>query len=347
MTSERHRGCAWMPRLVTVLALLVGCSLVVAAQNPILESSLEPQPLMLPLGGEASAWVRISNPSVFDADDLEIDLVGGPIRLGDVEPVPVLEPFSNTLMELPLTPGEDAMVGDAAAEFELVYTYCIEDQCFQIVEELALSLQIVPATLEPVEDQTTVPVAFPQRSGAWLWNIVFPTGLGLALVLALVAGRLIGKRWWILGLLIAVLAGGLGYGLSLKQAQQAQSIGAVLCTSCVGLEESPHGEPVLSADGRSRIAALDHEVELLVFTATWCHACPYAKAMVKQVAEINPLVSYQLVEVDEERDIADRYGIVQSGHTIVPAIVRVDTGKIVFGIDHLEDRLIVLLEAGP
>ncbi len=347
MSDEERRGRGWERRLAVMLALLVACALTGLAQTPILEFSLDPQFLALPLENSASAWIHVSNPSVYEADDIEVDLVGGPVRLGDVEPIPLLDPFSDASIELALAPTDDAMVGDATAEFELIYTYCIEDQCFQIVENLSLPLQIVPETVEPDEDQNGTPATRKARSGAWFWNVAFPTGLGLALVIALIAGGLTGKRWWVLGLLVVVLAGGLGYGLSLKQDQQAQSIGAVLCTSCVGLEETPHRDPVLSADGRSRIAALGHPIELLVFTAIWCHACPYAEAMVEQVAELTPLVSYQFIDVDQARDVADHYGIVQSERTIVPAIVRVDTGGVVFGIDHLEDRLLTLLEAAP
>ena len=143
-----------------------------------------------------------------------------------------------------------------------------------------------------------------------------------------------------------VAAGGLGYGLFLSQDQQAQSIAAVLCTSCVGIEEAPAQGPELSAAARSRIEALSNDVELLFFTAPWCHACPYAKAMVVQAASVNPAaISYRIIDVDEDRDTASEYGVVQSGRTIVPAILRVDTGDVLFGIEDLEERLLVLLEA--
>ncbi|MEE8593458.1 MAG: thioredoxin family protein, partial [Candidatus Bipolaricaulota bacterium] len=135
-----------------------------------------------------------------------------------------------------------------------------------------------------------------------------------------------------------------GYGMLLKQDQQAQSIGAVLCTSCVGIEQTPRQDPELSSEARTRIAAISQEVELLFFTAIWCQACPYAKAMLQQVVETNPLISHRLIDVDEDRDAAKHYGIVRSGRTIVPAILRVDTGEVVFGIEDLEERLITLLE---
>ena len=69
--------------------------------------------------------------------------------------------------------------------------------------------------------------------------------------------------------------------------------------------------------------------------------------MLQQVIEINPVISYRLIDVDEDRDAADRYGIIQSGRTIVPAILRADTGEVVFGIEDLETRLLAMLEAAP
>ncbi|MBE0634456.1 hypothetical protein IH601_00455, partial [Candidatus Bipolaricaulota bacterium] len=148
-------------------------------------------------------------------------------------------------------------------------------------------------------------------------------------------------------LLVGVLAVGLGYGISLKQDQQAQSIGAVLCTSCVGIEETPHRDPELSDDGQQRVMALTERIELLLFSAPWCHACPYAKELVRQVTELNSLITNQVIDVDEDRDAADRNGIIQSGRTIVPAILRVDTGEVLFGIEDLEERLMTLLEESP
>ena len=231
-------------------------------------------------------------------------------------------------------------------DLEVIYTYCIDDLCFQMVEDLTVSIQVVADDVPPIEDDSP-PIAEPGRTQTSLWPTLFPVGLGVALAVSLIAGRLVGRRWWVIGLSIVVMAGALAYGLSLNQDQQAQSIGAVLCTSCVGIEETPHTEPDLSTSARERVQALASPIELWVFTAKWCHACPYAKALVEQIVDLNPLVSYRLVDVDASKDLADQYGIVQSERTIVPAILRVDTGQVLFGIDHLEDRLLTVLESTP
>jgi hypothetical protein len=37
--------------------------------------------------------------------------------------------------------------------------------------------------------------------------------------------------------------------------------------------------------------------------------------------------------------------VVRSARTVVPAIIRVDTGEVIFGSEELEERLVDLLEA--
>jgi len=332
---------------VGIALLVLGIALAavgVSAQNPILRFSFEEEPLVIPLGGSATTWLRVDNASVYEADAIEIMLVSGAVELAPAEPIEVLDAFSDARMAVTVTTGSDAVEGDAEALFELSYTYCVADVCFQIVEEITLGLAIIPAVVEPINSQISDPIEIPPlRKSTW-WEPVLPIVLGLLLVAALIAGKIRGRRWWVTILLLAILVTGLGYGIMLKQDQQAQSIGAVLCTSCVGIEETPHEEPDLSEEARARIAALTDEIELLLFTATWCHACPYAKSMVEQVIAINTLVSVRLIDVDESKDAADRYGIIQSNRTIVPAILRVDTGEVVFGIEDLEARLMSLLE---
>lgn len=344
-TKLRQETCV---RGVSFVFLVFGlASIAVFGQNPILEFSFESEPLTIPPAGSASAWLRVTNSSVYEADDIEIALLSGPVEVSPIEPVEVLDPFSDTLLEVPLSLGADVAMGEQEGIFQLVYTYCIGDLCFQIVEEISLRIDVISSLVEPVNGQVLDPVQIPPSKETNAWDLVFPIALGLMSIVALTASRLTGRRWWVLVLFIAVMAGGLGYGLSLKQDQQAQSIGTVLCTSCVGIEEVPNWDPEFSLEARTKVAAMTDEIELLFFSAIWCQSCPFAKAMVQQVVEINPLISYRLIDVDENRDAADRYGIIKSGRTIVPAILRVDTGEVLFGIEDLEERLIALLEVSP
>jgi len=334
----------WVYKLAVIFFVLGCASTAVFGQTPILDFSFETELLTIPQGSSGSAWLRVTNSSVYEADDIEVALLSGPVELSPVEPIKVLDPFSDTLLGMPLSPGTDMGEGEAEGIFELAYTYCIGEVCFQIVEEISLRIEVIPAVVDSVNGQTPDPVQILPSKERNVWEIVFPLAIGLALIVALVAARMVGRRSWVLVLLVAVLAGGMGYGLSLKQDQQAQSIGAVLCTSCVGIEQTPDQDPELSAEARTRIATITQEIELLFFTATWCQACPYAKAMVQQVVEINPLISYRSIDVDEDRDTADRYGVIRAGRTIVPAILRVDAEDVLFGIENLEERLIALLE---
>jgi len=327
----------------------------IAGATPILDFLFEDTSLTIPAGGFATSRLRITNDSVYEADDVEIAVLSGLAELSPSEPIKMVDAFSNDALNVQLLVGEDVAVGVDEVRFELSYTYCIGDLCFQIVEDILLVIEIIPASIEAVDGPTLEPITGPivapdstspiaRRS---LWPLLFPISLGMVLAVALTASKVMGRRWWVLGLFLVVLVGGLGYGLALRQDQQTQSIGAVLCTSCVGIEETPHRDPGFSANEQARIRALSTEIELLLFSATWCHACPYAKELVRQVTEINPLIATQVIDVDVDRDAADRHGVIQSGRTIVPAILRVDTDEVLFGIEDLEERLITLLEETP
>ena len=347
MRRTKLRQRTWMRGLALIFLVLGVASISVFGQNPIVEFSFETELLTIPLASSVSAWLRVSNFSVYEADDIEIALLSGPVELPSIEPIKVLDPFSDTLIEVPILLGADVTEGETEISFELAYTYCIGELCFQIVEEIPLRIDVIQPIADPIDGQISDPVQLSPSGDRSIWELVFAVALGLMLVAALIAGRIAGRRWWVLALIIAVLVGGLSYGMLLEQDQQAQSIGAVLCTSCVGIEKTPHEDPELSLEAGNRISAMTQEIELLFFTAVWCQACPYAKAMMQQVIEINPVISYRLIDVDEDRDAADRYGIIQSGRTIVPAILRADTGEVVFGIEDLETRLLAMLEAAP
>lgn len=344
-------GAQWRtrPGLLLLAWMIVGWAAV--AQEPILTVSFDRDELTIPLGSASTARLRLVNRSVYPADDIELFLLDGDgIEMGTVERVLELRPFSELVLEIPLSVPEGLGEGASDVQFELAHTYCIGDLCFYIFEAVALRVVRTPPSevTGPLVEPDAVRVAEdPPVDSARPWRMVLPTGLGLMLAGALAAT--ITQRFARAGqvVLLAMGMASLGYGISLQQADQAQRIGAVLCTSCVGIEETPKAPPTLSQGARARIEALEHRVELLLFSAVWCHSCPYAKAMVDQVADATPLITARVVDVDVDRDMADHYGIVQSGRVIVPAILRLDTGELLFGIDRLESRLLSLLEANP
>jgi len=340
MNKTAHRAI-----LLGALLIVIAASTAVA-QAPILDFVFEADSVSVPAGGTSLASLRVTNISVQEADDIEIALLEGPVTLDAVEPIEVLAAFDDVRIGLPLHADEAANLGATEARFEVLYTYCIGDMCYQILEEIGVTIEVTAAVPASDDGESTAPaVVASSQTETEVWKIILP----IALVVSLAGTLLVShsrRRHWTLRLVAFVILGvSLGVGLAMNQDQQAQSIGAVLCTSCVGIEVTPHMEAALSADARARIATLDEPIELLVFSAPWCHACPYAKAMVEQAAEVAPALTVRIIDVDEDRAAADRYGIIQSGRTIVPAVLRVDTGEILFGIEDLEQRLLSLLEA--
>jgi hypothetical protein len=253
MTGARRRTrVGWL-----LLAwMIVGWAAV--AQEPILTVSFERDELAIPLGETGTARLRLVNRSVYPADDIELFLVNGDgIEMETVDSVIELRPFSEMVLEVPLSVPEALGEGTSNLQFELAHTYCVGDLCFYIFEAVELRVVrtepeeiVVPA----VEAQTEEPAE--GVDGARLWRSALPVGLSAVLIVALSVAAV--GRWprGVKILLLALAGIALGYGIALQQAHQAQSIGAVLCTSCVGIEETPHAPPTLSQAARARIAAL-------------------------------------------------------------------------------------------
>ncbi len=103
----------------------------------------------------------------------------------------------------------------------------------------------------------------------------------------------------------------------------------------------------LSLSQAAAVEQLTAPIELLVFYAPWCRSCPYAEELVGLVAARNPLVRYRLVNAEAERDLAVQHGVTRAGRTVVPAIVHLGTGKVLFGAEDLGNRLVSLLQEAP
>ena len=331
-----------------VCAMIVACALLasVAAhgQQPILEFTLSPQPLRLASGGQAVLSIGIVNGSMYDADDIEaIGLSGTGLALAnDIEPIEVISPFEAGRLDV-IVAGESGLEpGVIEASIEIIYTYCIGELCFQFAEPLDFEVTIEEATSEPVD---VVPLPSDLHP-AFPWRMV-AGGLGLVLLLGAGILRRTGRApGMIVFLLLAVAIGALAIGVIDRQHEQAQGIGAVLCTSCVGIEEARAEEPELSSAAIAEIASITAGIDLIVFSAEWCHACPYAKKLVDLVAAQSDQISYRTSDVEVEPELAVQHGVARSGRTIVPAVLRVDTGEVVFGVEDLEARLLDMLRRG-
>jgi len=345
-------------RAVAGLALLLvaatAAAVSSAGQEPILTFSVPGEPISIQVGGSAVVVVSIENQSIREADDITVEW-SEPEAFATADPpaaIELLPPFERSQIRVPISAPETVAEGEIEGRLVVNYTYCvldqIEEQCYGFVEELTVTL-VVTAPVVPVDGTGPTPeVVEPivvARPVPWPW-----IGLGLA---ALFVGALLAtakfagaKRLAAFGLTFAV-AGGLAYGVIRNQHEQAQGIGAVLCTSCVGIEEAGSRDVKLSDASSAALATLDEDVELTVFYAKWCHSCPAAEAMVERMAKETDRIGYRFVDVVDAPDLAEAYGIVRSGRTVVPAIVRTDSGEILFGVENLEVRLLDLLGVGP
>jgi len=288
--------------------LVVALTACAAGQEPILDLSISPGTVHIPPGGEAELRLIAKNTSIREADGLSASL-SSPDRFTIVtgpETLEIIDPFATGSIDILLKSGRDIGEGNYKGKLAIVYTYCIGELCFQIADTLDFDI-VVEAGSEAVQTRSvTAPIG--RRTLPWPW-IGFGGGL-VILGAALLRAKRTGVKWHAY-LIIALLSlAGLGYGVANDQHEQAQEIGAVLCTSCVGLEEASSGEGSLSAAGIERIKGIENKRELIVFY------------------------------------VALRHGLIRSGKTIVPAVLRVDTGKVIFGIEDFEERLIDMLEEG-
>jgi hypothetical protein len=333
---------------VAAAILLLASAAPTWSQEGILRYTADPAVLDATPGGRAATRLVMTNASPYEADEVEASWLGPEGFSLDPAPevVSVIDPFASASVALTISLAPTAPLGETRGSLEILYSYCIGDLCYQIVESAAVTLRVA------AETQTgSVPAAGassgPQRGSSvlpWSW-IGF--GLATALVIpALFVRRSARRRVLVFSLLVAAGGTALGFGVSLDQHKQAQAVGAVLCTSCVGIETVETLAPRLSAAQAAAVDRIAAPVELLVFYAPWCRSCPYAEGLVDLIAARNPLVRYRLVNAEQERGLAGEHGVTRSGRTVVPAIVRTDTGEILFGAENLGDRLVRLLGVG-
>ena len=320
---------------LTFIFLLAVAGWVTLGQESILSFTVSPEKVEIAPGVTATLQLSIDNKSLHPADDIAVSLVeadGFSLDPAEADIV-VIQPFGKGALYLNLVASPDVVLGTHDLTLQLIYTYCIEVSCFQIVDSVSVSVLVPTASIGPAR------VTIAQSIPPW----VIPAIGGILLLGGILLWRYADLRLPLYAVLFLVVIGGLAYGVILGQHEQAQGIAAVLCTSCVGIEEARHEEPVLSENALSALARLDTDVKLVVFYAPWCHTCPYAESMVKEMAGATDRITYEFVNVDTNRDLAASTGVIRSQRTIVPAILRVATGEVIFGIEDLEARLLNLL----
>lgn len=304
-------------------------------QESILSMNFSPNILQVAPGQSADLWLTFNNKSVYAADDIAVSILDAQgFTLDPSEStIKIVPAYGKSTLDLELICPAEATTGRTNITLQVIYTYCVDVSCFQIINQLSIPVL--------VNEDGVAPIAITRKMTIPLW--VWPAVGGFLLAIS----GLLWKRAEMQTPLYVVLAlfvvGGLAYGIILDQHEQAQGIAAVLCTSCVGIEESQHEAPTLSENTVALLAKLDTDVELVVFYAPWCHTCPYAKEMIKNMAEVNQHITYRFVNVDENRDAAADSGIIRNQRTVVPAVLQVNTGKVIFGVEDLEMRLLQLM----
>ncbi|MCR4391538.1 MAG: redoxin domain-containing protein [Candidatus Acetothermia bacterium] len=298
--------------------------------KPILEVQVPTEVGVLP-GGDTVLAVKLANTSPYLAEELRVRIHGPPegitappLEVGDIPP------FGERTADLTLTAAEGVAQGNILITIDILYHYCIGDSCFQMSQAAGTTLAIGVA-----------PTAARRAWSPW-WLLLL---LGVGVV---VGWFLWGRGLSGAGLVLLLVAGAaLAAGVFFGQSRQAQLIGAVLCTSCVGIEEVHAELPVLSREARATLAELARPVHLVVFHAPWCRSCPYAISLVEQMAQASPFLEVELVDAEEEPARAEAAGVSRSGRLVVPAILVVETSQVLFGTHHLGARLLALLrEAG-
>jgi len=340
MTKQDTKQWLFRWALCGAAALILSsiCASCAYAQEPILRFTVNPAEAAVPTVGNVTVTLHVQNDSMYEADDVAVQLkdeeTGFSLRStpSSLKQVP---PFGDAKLDLTLSARETLPAGSYELRMEMIYSYCVDDVCFQIVEEVLLT----------VRAEKGVPPVLPSRiwrTSVWGWLIPV---LGVVLAAGgIVLWRVNRLTFPLYAVLFVLIAGGLTYGVIHRQHQQAQGIGAVLCTSCVGIEEARREVPQLSPNTLAALATLENDVELIVFYAPWCHSCPFAEAVVEKMANVSERVDFRFINVDQQREFARSFGVIRSGRTIVPAILRVDSGEVIFGVENLEERILALLE---
>lgn len=60
------------------------------------------------------------------------------------------------------------------------------------------------------------------------------------------------------------------------------------------------------------------------FTAAWCQPCKHLTPVIDQLRSENPSVGYQKIDIDNNQDVAQQYGV-----RAVPTIIFEKNGKVV------------------
>ena len=69
------------------------------------------------------------------------------------------------------------------------------------------------------------------------------------------------------------------------------------------------------------------------FTATWCQPCKQLSPIMRELSSQNPTVGYQIIDIDNNSDVAQKYGV-----RAVPTIVFERNGQVVQAVVGIQSK---------
>jgi thiol-disulfide isomerase/thioredoxin len=300
-----------------------------AKAEPILEITVPKETGLRP-GEESSLSLRITNASPYLAEEIRFSVQGLPAGIVSKTPdIFDLPAFGERTISLTfLAPKLEPKDFPIPIKVRVEYHYCIAEACFQMVQEAETTLVFGGEQSERF-CPSLVGFDFVGHGGARDLAHLGPGSFRFFGVYLCLGRGYFGVR-------------GLSWAGPPGAAHRRRPL-HILC----GIEEPHPSQAELSSELRLAFAALPKASHLVLFYTPWCRACPYAKNLVTEIAQINPKISVEMVDADSERERAEKAGVVVNGKAVVPAILIEETGRVLFGTNDLATRLLSALKEIP
>lgn len=132
----------------------------------------------------------------------------------------------------------------------------------------------------------------------------------------------------------------LSYGIKAGQHVDTENIATYICLSCLGLTPAGY-ETGIESTG---IEKLNHEVEIIVFSAEWCKYCPEAIATAKEIAESSEFIDYRVIEYEKNPEEFEKYGVSINGLPCTIVIVDNEVKGTFYGAYKLDSKILDVIE---
>ena len=136
--------------LITILGIIL-FACVAVGQEPILSFTVLPTKVEIAPGETAPLVLSIDNKSLHPGDDIAVSLTGADGFSLDPAPadIKVIKPFGKAALNINLVASPDVAIGTHDLKLQVIYTYCIDVSCFQIVDEVNVPVLVTTILLGP------------------------------------------------------------------------------------------------------------------------------------------------------------------------------------------------------